>query len=307
MNLKHLRYFWAVARMGGVGRAAEQLGLTPQTVSGQIKMLEADLGTALFRPAGRGIELTEAGRQALSFAEEILALGDEMKASLAARQQRPQPVLRVGITDVMPKTLAHRLLAPLGGLPEPVRLLCREGGIDMLLGELALHRLDAVMADRAMPASLAVRAHSHRLGESAVGFYAAASVAPGAKQFPACLDGAPLLLPGPGAVLRDQIEQWLNGQRLNPRIVGEFDDSALMKAFGQAGAGFFPAPALLADEICARFDVRLVGQTDSIRESFWLISADRRISHPAIRLLLESGRDMLHGGIGPGDAGNLHK
>lgn len=296
MNLKHLRYFWAVARMGGVGRAAEQLGVTPQTVSGQVKLLEEDLGTSLFRPAGRGIELTEAGRQALSFAEEILALGDEMKASLAARQQRPQPVLRVGITDVVPKTLAHRLLAPLGELPEPVRLLCREGSIDILLGELALHRLDVLVADRTLPGSLAVRAHSHKLGESAVGFYASDSVASGAKPFPACLDGAPLLLPGPGAVLRGQIEQWLNGQRLSPRITGEFDDSALMKAFGQAGAGFFPAPALLADEICARFNVRLVGQTDSIRESFWLISADRRISHPAIRLLLESARDTLLGG-----------
>ncbi len=293
MNLKHLRNFWTVARMGGVARAAERLDLTPQTVSGQVKLLEEELGTALFRPAGRGLELTEAGKLALSFADEMLTLGDEMKSALAARQAHPLPSLRVGITDMVPKSVAYRLLAPVGNLPEPVRLLCREGHIDMLLGELALHRLDMVVADRPMPPGLAVRGHSHKLGESAIGFYAASPLATRCGAFPGCLDDAPLLLPGPGAAVRGQIEHWLNREHLSPRIMGEFDDGALMKAFGQAGAGFFPAPALLAEEICARYAVQLVGQTDSIRESFWLISAERRISHPAIRLLVESAHDVL--------------
>ncbi len=293
MNLKHLRYFWTVARMGGVARAAERLNLTPQTVSGQIKLLEEELGAALFRPAGRGLELTDAGRLALSFAEEMLALNDEMKAAVSARQERQLPSLRVGITDVVPKTLAYRLLAPLGRLPQPVRLLCREGHLDLLLGELALHRLDVVIADRPMPPGLAVRGHSHKLGESKVGFYAAPALIQDSDAFPDCLDDAPILLPGPGAAVRGQIDQWLSRERLSPRIMGEYDDSALMKAFGEAGAGFFPAPALLAQEICARYDVRLAGQTDGIRESFWLISAERRISHPAIHLLVESARDVL--------------
>ena len=293
MNLKHLRNFWTVARMGGVARAAERLNLTPQTVSGQVKLLEEELGAALFRPAGRGLDLTEAGKLALSFADEMLTLGDEMKSALAARQAHPLPRLRVGITDVVPKSLAYRLLAPLSSLPEPIRLLCREGSIDTLLAELALHRLDMVVADRPMPPGLAVRGHSHKLGESATGFYAAPALAAGRGAFPRCLDDAPLLLPGHGAAVHGQIEQWLSQERLAPRIMGEFDDGALMKAFGQAGAGFFPAPALLAKDLFARYAVRLVGQTDSVRESFWLISAERRISHPAIRLLVESAQDVL--------------
>jgi LysR family transcriptional activator of nhaA len=294
MNLKHLRNFWTVARMGGVARAADRLDLTPQTVSGQVKLLEKELGTALFRPVGRGLELTEAGKLALSFADEMLALSDEMKSALATRQEQPLAQLRVGITDMVPKSVAYRLLAPLSSLPIPMRLLCREGQIDMLLGELALHRLDMVVADRPMPPGLAIRGHSHKLGESAIGFYAAPFLAARhCNGFPSCLNNAPLLLPGSGAAVRGQIEDWLNREHLSPRIMGEFDDGALMKAFGQAGAGFFPAPALLSEEICARYAVRLVGQTDSVRESFWLVSAERRISHPAIRLLIDSAHDVL--------------
>jgi LysR family transcriptional regulator, transcriptional activator of nhaA len=293
MNLKHLRYFWTVARMGGVARAAEQLNLTPQTISGQVKLLEEDLGTSLFRPAGRGLELTEAGRMALSYTDEILNLGDEMKSALAARQLQPLPVLRVGITDVVPKSFAYRLLAPLGILPEPVHLVCREGHIDMLLAELALHRLDMVVSDRPMPPGLAVRGHSHKLGESAVAFFAAASLVMGNRAFPECLDAAPLLVPGHGAVLRGQIDLWLNDARITPRIMGEFDDGALMKSFGEAGAGYFPAPAALAEDICAHYRVTMVGQVDSIREMFWLITAERRISHPAILTVVEAARDSL--------------
>lgn len=171
MNLKHLRYFWTVAQVGGISRAAETLNLTPQTISGQIRHLEEDLGAALFRPAGRGLELTEAGRQVLSYADEILHLSGELKQALSARQRQPIPVLRIGITDVVPKTFAYRLLAPVGKLPEPVRLVCREGTIDMLLAELALQRLDMVVADRPMPSGLAIRGHSHKLGESPLAFF----------------------------------------------------------------------------------------------------------------------------------------
>lgn len=296
MNLKHLRYFWTVARMGGVARAAERLNLAPQTVSAQVKLLEEDLGASLFRPAGRGLELTEAGRMALSYADEMLALGDEMKSALAARQARPMPILRVGITDVVPKSVAYRLLAPLGALDEPVRLLCREGQLDLLLGELALHRLDMVLADRSMPAGLAVRGHSHKLGESSIGFFAASALIDVDATFPRCLDDAPLLLPGAGAAVRGPLERWLDEARIKPRLMGEFDDGALMKAFGQAGAGFFPAPALLRDEIAARYAVRMVGQVDSVHESFWLISGERRITHPAIQRVVDTARDILFAG-----------
>lgn len=293
VNLKLLRYFWTVARTGGVTRAAERLDLTPQTISGQVRQLEEELGAALFRPAGRGLELTEAGRVALSYTDEILQLGDEMAQAVAARQGQPMPVLRIGITEVVPKSFAYRLLAPVGRLPEPVRLVCREGSIDMLLAELALHRLDLLVTDRPMPPGLAVRGHSHKLGESALAFFAAAEICSGKPDFPGCLDGAPLLLPGAGAAVRGHIDRWLNELRLMPRLMGEFDDGALMKAFGQAGAGYFPAPAVLADEVCARYGVRRVGTIDEIREGFWLITAERRISHPAIVTVVESARAAL--------------
>lgn len=293
MNLKHLRYFWTVAQMGGVSRAAEKLNLTPQTISGQIRHLEADLGTVLFRPVGRGLELTEAGRQVLSYADKILNLSGELKQALSARQQQPIPVLRIGITDVVPKSFAYRLLAPVGKLPEPVRLVCREGSIDMLLAELALQRLDMLVADRPMPAGLAVRGHSHKLGESPLAFFGAESLCAGLPDFPACLNDAPLLLPGVHAVIRSHIDCWLNDGRLTPRLVGEFDDGALMKAFGQAGDGFFPGPAVLAEEICARYNVRCIGRVESIHESFWSITAERRVSHPAIMTVMEAARTGL--------------
>lgn len=293
MNLRHLRNFWTVARMGGVARAAERLDLTPQTVSGQVRQLEEDLGVALFRPAGRGLELTEAGRMALSYADEILQLGDEMKSALVSRQRQPLPVLRVGITDVVPKTVAYRLLAPVGKLPDPVRLVCREGRIDVLLADLALHRLDLVLADRPLPSGLAIRGYSHKLGESGLAFFGVARLNPDSRSFPACLDEAPLLLPGVEAATRGHIDRWLSNQRLSPRIVGEFDDGALMKAFGQAGVGYFPAPALLAEEICARYGVECVGASNEMTEAFWAISVERRVNHPAIKVVIEAARRLF--------------
>lgn len=293
MHLRHLRNFWTVARMGGVARAAERLNLTPQTVSGQVRQLEDELGAALFRPAGRGLELTDAGRMALSYADEMLQLGDEMKSALASRHRQPLPLLRVGITDVVPKTLAYRLLAPVGSFPEPVRLVCREGAIDTLLAELALHRLDMVVADRPMPPGLSVKGHNHKLGECALAFFVATALKPKTRDFPACLDNAPLLVPGVNSAVRRHIDRWLDERRITPRIMGEFDDSALMKAFGQAGAGYFPGPALLKEEICVRYDVRCIGQADEIREGFWIISAERRINHPAIRIVVESAHALF--------------
>jgi len=297
MNLKHLRYFWTVARLGGVSRAAEQLDLTPQTVSGQIRHLEEDLGAALFRPVGRGLELTEAGRLALSYADEILHLGEEMKQALTDRQQSPAAVLRLGITDVVPKSFAYRLLAPVGKLLEPVRLVCREGSLDMLLAELALQRIDMVVADRPMPSGLAIRGHSHKLCDSALAFFGAESICAEPNAFPQCLNDAPLLLPGEHAAVRSHIDRWLNDQRLTPRLMGEFDDGALMKAFGQAGAGFFPGPAVLADEICLRYNVRCIGQVETIHEGFWSITADRRVIHPAIKTVMDSAKTALSSGV----------
>jgi LysR family transcriptional regulator, transcriptional activator of nhaA len=293
MNYKHLHYFWTVARSGGIARAGERLHLTPQTVSAQIKLLEDQLGAPLFRPAGRGLELTETGRLALGYADEIFALGDELKSALASHKGAPVLPFRVGITDVMPKSLAYQLLSPTAGLAEPVRLICREGKLDRLLAELALHRLDMVLADRPIPTHINVRGYSHKLGECALAFFAAPDLADACGDFPACLNDAPLLLPGDDATVRTRIEAWLEKNRLAPRVVGEFDDGALMMAFGQAGGGFFPAPAVLAEVIEAQFGVKRVGVVEDIQDVFYAITGERRITHPAVLAVTEAAQGML--------------
>jgi LysR family transcriptional regulator, transcriptional activator of nhaA len=292
MNFKHLHYFWTVARSGGVARASERLHLTPQTVSAQIKLLEDQLGTALFRPAGRGLELTEAGRLALSYADEIFALGDDLKSALASHRGAPVLPFRVGITDVMPKSLAYQLLSPTAGLETPVRLICREGKLDRLLAELALHRLDMVLADRPLPAHINVRGYSHKLGECALAFFAAPELARGCTDFPACLDDAPLLLPGDDATVRPRIEAWLEKNRLAPRVVGEFDDGALMMAFGQAGGGHFPAPSVLAEAIEAQYGVCRVGEVEEIQDVFYAITGERHITNPAVLAVTNASLGM---------------
>jgi LysR family transcriptional activator of nhaA len=293
MNLKHLYYFWTVARTGSVAAAAERLHLTPQTVSAQIKLLEDSLGTPLFQAAGRGLKLTEAGRLAMSYADEIFALSDALKASLGRQQGAPALPFRVGISDAVAKNIAYRLLASVTELPEPVRLICHEGKLDRLLAELALHRLDMVVADRPLPSGIRVRGFNHKLGESEVAFFAAPKLARTCGKFPACLNGRPLLLPGEDSTVRSRLEQWLEAERLAPRIVGEFDDAALMKAFGQAGQGFFPAPAVLAGEVEAQYGVREVGRTEVVREAFYAITGERRITHPAVLTITEAARDSL--------------
>ncbi len=297
MNFKHLHYFWTVARSGGIARASERLHLTPQTVSAQIKLLEDSLGTALFRPAGRGLELTETGRLTLSYADEIFALGDELKSALASRGSAPLRPFRVGITDVVPKAIAYRLLEPAAKLAEPVRLVCREGKLDRLLAELALHRLDLVIADRPIPPNINVRGYSQKLGESEIAVFASPELADGCGEFPQCLDNAPFFLPGDDATVRSHLERWLEQMRLAPRVVAEFDDSALMKAFGQAGGAYFPAPTVLAPELEAHYGVKLVGRIESVREAFYAITAERRITHPAVRAVTEGAGLSLGGAL----------
>lgn len=299
MNLKHLHYFWSVARTGSVAAAAERLSLTPQTVSTQIKLLEDALGTPLFQPAGRGLQLTEAGRLALGYADEIFALSDALKINLSCQRGVPSLPFRVGISDAVPKNIAYRLLAPVtvlgeqGGQNIPVRLICHEGKLDQLLAELALHRLDMVVADRPLPSDVRVRGFNHKLGESDVAFFATPSLAKQCKKFPACLNQVALLMPGEDSSMRGRLEQWLETQRLAPRVVGEFDDGALMKAFGQAGCGIFPAAAVNSHEVETQYGVREIGRTSAVREAFYAITGERRITHPAVLTVTEAARESL--------------
>ncbi|HNE14824.1 MAG TPA: transcriptional activator NhaR [Rhodocyclaceae bacterium] len=294
LNFKHLHYFLAVAKYGGVNRAAERLHLTPQTLSGQIGQFEQRLGTSLFHREGRRMELSSTGKLALSYAEEIFHVSAELEALLRGGPQDPAIPFRVGIADVVPKSIAHQLLAPVLTLAEPIRLICREDRLERLLADLAIHRLDMVLADRPMPPGLDVKGYSHPLGECGVAFFATPDLAARlGKDFPACLDGAPMLVPGEDSALRAPLMRWLERRGLRPRVVAEFDDSALMKAFGQSGSGVFPAPAAMALEIEAHYGVVPLGQTDDMHERFFAISAERRLTHPAVVAVSDAARAGL--------------
>lgn len=291
INYKHLHYFVSVARSGGVMRAAERLHLTPQTLSGQISQFEERLGVALFRRVGRRLELTETGKLALSYAEEIFQTGAELEDLLKNGAEERFVTFRVGIADVVPKFIAHRLLAPVLGLPGAVRLICQEDRLERLLADLAIHRLDMVLADRPMPPGTEIKGYSHPLGESGVAFMAAPALAARLTGgFPDCLDGAPLLLPGRDSALHGALPRWLERQGKRVHVVGEFDDSALMKAFGEAGAGVFPTPAASVLDVTAHYQIVSLGETEEIRERFFLISAERRLTHPAARAVSENAR-----------------
>lgn len=298
LNYKHLRYFWMVAKSGAIARAGEQLHLTPQAISGQLRELEDALGVELFRRAGRGLQVTDAGRRILTYAEEIFALGDELLAVARDQTTRKSLLFTVGIADSVPKSVAYRLVEPALHLPEMVRLVCREGRLTALLADLAVHRLDMVIADRPMPANLNVRGYSHLLGESDLTVFGAATLLKTLNsQFPALLQGAPFLMPGEDAAIRPRIEQWLDARRLHPRVVGEFDDSALLKAFGQAGTGLFVAPTAIAAYVGEQYHVSAIGRIESISEQLFAITTERRLSHPAIVAISQAARDQIFGEV----------
>lgn len=303
VNYKHLRYFWVVAKEGSIARAAERLRLTPQTISGQLGLLEDSLGTSLLSRVGRGLELTDTGRLVLSYAEEIFSLGEELEDAVRNAPE-PRPLLfRVGVANVVPKSIAYRLLAPALQLAVPVRMVCREEALDTLLGELALHRLDLVIADRPLSSNVSVRAFNHPLGECGVSFFVqGGQMRRYAGAFPQVLEGAPLLLPGEGTAVRTRLLHWLSAQRIQPRIVGEFDDSSLMKTFGRAGTGIFMAPTVIASEVVRQYGVSVIGETGDVRERFYAISVERRISHPAVAAITERARSELF--LGPQQAGS---
>ena len=294
INYKHLRYFWAVAREGGVARASERLHLTPQTISGQLSLLEEHLGVDLFSRVGRNLELTDSGRLVLSYADEIFSLGGELEEVIhQLPDDRPQ-LFRVGVVDVVPKSIAHRVLQPALHMPEPVRMVCREASLDMLLAELAVHRLDLVLADRTIPPTISTRGFSHKLGECAVSFFAKEKLKKKLKgDFPRCLEGAPILLPSSGTQLRSGIDKWLDKHRIHPRMVAEFDDSALMKVFGQEGAGIFIAPAAIEAEVEWQYQVAAIGRVDEVKARFYAISVERKVTHPVVSAVVEAARESL--------------
>ncbi len=291
LNYKHLHYFWAVAKYGSIITASKHLHVTPQTISAQLSLFEEQHGEKLFLKSGRHLELSDAGRLVLNYATEIFSLGQELEEVLQLHPTSRSLFLRVGISDAVPKTIAQKLLAPAFQLDQPLRINCQEGKITDLLALLAIHKLDVVISDAPMPAMLNVRAYNHFLLQSTLSFFASHELRSKYPQpFPACLHNAPLLLQGIDTAVRIKLLEWLQSINIHPLIVGEFDDSALMLAFGKTGCGFFSAPSSIADLVEQQYQVCQVGLCQEVTEQFYAISVERKISHPAVLAIQQSSK-----------------
>ena len=297
LNYHHLLYFWTVAREGTIARASEELRLAQPTISGQIRVLEDQLGEKLFQRSGRNLVLTDMGRLVYRYADDIFGLGRELMDTLKDRPTGRPVRFQVGVADEVTKIIAYRLLEPAMRLPTPMHIVCRDGAAERLLTDLATHNLDLVIADTPISPAIKVKAFSHPLGESAVTVFGTPKLAaPRRKNFPRSLDGAPFLVPTGGKTLRRTLDQYFEQQGLRPRIVAELDDSALLTTFGQAGAGLFVAPTVLEKEVTRQFGVTVVGRLDSVRERYFAISVERRLKHPAVIAISNAADEFLASG-----------
>lgn len=285
-SYRHLYYFWVVGKEGGISRAAARLDMAVQTVSTQVRELERSLGYELLKPAGRGLVLTEAGVAAMQQADQIFSLGEQLPAFVRDAVSAPSARLAVGVSNGLPKLVVRSLMQPVVNEPH-LRLLCHEGEISELLADLALHRLDLVLTDRSAPPNANVKVYSHSLGASALAWYAAPELAALAKRgFPQSLAKVPVILPTPRVAVRPLLDQWFERQGVRPRIVGEFDDSALLKTFGASGMGVFPAVEMVHDELETRYAVKRVGPCQGVTEQFFAIGTERKVQHPLVQRIL---------------------
>lgn len=297
INFRHLYYFWVVAKEGSVTRAAERLDVAVQTISAQLALLEQSVGKALLAPHGRRLTLTEAGRVALAYADQIFLLGERLQETLAEADVGRTMRLTVGISDSLPKLIASRLLDAALQLPQRVKLVCYEDDFESLLGNLSVHKLDVVLTDRPVPSGTTLRVFSHLLGESEISLFGLPPLARRYRsKFPAGLNGAPLLLPTRGNAIRGRLDHWFELHEVRPDVVGEFDDNALLNTFGRAGVGLFPAPSALARDVKEQFGAVPVGVLTQVREQFYAISNERKIKHPAVEAILSAIHGKLFAG-----------
>jgi LysR family transcriptional regulator, transcriptional activator of nhaA len=291
LNYLHLQYFWAVARSGSVAAASKQLGVGMSTISAQIKKLERSLGGALFNKAGRGLELTELGKQTVGYADEIFAIGSDLVAAVRNQQPVQRMRFRVGVADAVPKLIAYNLLAPALQVDARLCLEVIEEDTDKLCAQLALHELDLVIADRTLPAAHTIRAYNHRLGESRIAFFAAPALAQRlSRQFPQSLDGEPLILPDRTTALCTELEIWLQTRQIRPRLVAHLADSALAKVFAAEGHGVIAAPMAVRTHLAENFGLRLLGPCEGMVVRYYAISIERRIRHPAVLAISRAAR-----------------
>ncbi|HSN91444.1 MAG TPA: transcriptional activator NhaR [Anaeromyxobacteraceae bacterium] len=295
LNYHHLFYFWTVARAGSIVRASEELHLAQPTISNQLKTLEGTLGVKLLERQGRRLALTDAGRTVLRYADDIFRTGRELQRAVKGLPTGQRLRLVVGVADVIPKRMAALLLQPAVDAHPDLTLVCREGPLPTLLAQLALHELDVVLADVPASEEVKVKAFNHRLGDCGLALFAAAGLAHLRKGFPRSLHGAPALLPAPGTALRRGLDAWFEATAIQPTVVGEFDDSALMTAFGARGLGFFAAPRVLEAEIREQYGVTVLGRAEEVREAFYAITVERRLRHPAVVAIAEAARDEIFG------------
>lgn len=294
VNYKHLHYFWVVAREGSIVAASERLHITPQTISGQLSLLEDYYGVALFNKAGRNLELSPVGQQVLTYADEIFAIGNELEQMMQAQPSSQPQLFKVGVVDVVPKLIAHQILLPALKTQAATRLVCREADLEGLLADLAIHRLDLVIADRPITATFSSRGYSHELGRSSISFLGTRGIRDALKgDFPDCLNQAPLLLPTSGSQLRLDIDLWLNQNRITPTIIAEFDDSALMKAFGQEGVGILMIPSVIKEAVMRQYGLEFIGQTDQLSQTFYAISVEKKVSHLTTAAVIETANTVL--------------
>lgn len=294
LNYHHLQYFWVTAREGGVARASEKLRVSQPTISAQIKQLEEVLDVKLFHRHGRSLVLTDVGRMVYQYADEIFNVGRDLLDAIRTSQPGRALPLTVGVSNAVPKLVACRLLRPLMHAPSPVRLVCREENTEQLLTHLATHELDVVLADTPAPPHIRVKAFNHVLGESDTGFFVPSALAARVKRrFPQSLHEAPMVVPTANTALRRDLDAWLDRLNIRPAIVGEFEDPALMKAFGAQSQAIFPAPYAIARDVSRVYGVALVGRTEQVKERYYAISTERRLTHPGVLAITSAARDML--------------
>ena len=295
LNYHHLQYFWVVAKEGSIARASKVLRLAHPTISGQIHRLEEVLDEQLFEHKGRNLVLTDAGRVAFGYADEIFSLGQEFLDTVKGRTPgRPVRVV-VGLSDVLPKSIVHRMLEPAFALEKPVQIVCREArSTEAFLGDLALQAVDVVLTDAPAPPTDGVRVFNHLLGECGTAFMAdRASAARLRRRFPDSLDGVPFVLPGTNAALRSALDEWFETQSVRPKVVAEVEDSSLMRVLGEAGLGVFAVPDVVEDDLQRRYHVSLVGRAPELLQRFYAISVERKLKHPAVVAICDASRKKI--------------
>jgi len=294
LNYHHLLYFWTVVQEGGISKAAAKLRLSQPTISAQVKMLEDTLGERLFQRKGRTLVLTDVGRVVDRYADEIFTVGHELLETLKGRPSGRVPQLTVGVANAVPKLVVYRLLRPATEGAGAVHITCREGHPDQLIAQLATHTLDVVISDAPAAPHVRVKVFNHLLGESGTTFFAGSALARRLRRrFPGSLNGAPTLLPTSNTALRRALEQWFEAEDLHPQVAGEFEDSALLKAFGEAGRAVFPAPTAIERDVCRTYRVAVVGRTPAVRERYYAISAERRLKHPGVVAITSAARTKV--------------